>query len=132
MSKTIVKVEFSIYGSNFNPIDITEKLNIKPSLTYLKGDLVQSKKITRKETLWCIETEYDKVLDINDTLAKIMTLISGKEDILNEITKMNGTKMLFMIVIKIKNNEIPAVYFDKEFTEFAGKIGAEIGFDMYI
>ena len=40
--------------------------------------------------------------------------------------------MTFMIVIKIENGELPAMYFKKEFIAFASEINAEIGFDTYI
>lgn len=132
MDKTSIKVEFDIYGNEFNPSEITEKLKTQPNITYLKGDVVKSEKNVRKETSWSLETKYIETLDINDVLDQIMVSISDKADILKQIRKTYNVKILFMIVIRIENNEIPAIYFNKKFVEFAGYIGAEIGFDTFI
>jgi len=132
MEHTNIKVEFSIYGENFDPLHITEILNINPSTSYLKGDKIPGKHIKRKETSWNLETKYEESLDINDGLSKIVSLIIEKREILKKVGKLYNVKILFMFVINIVNSETPAIYFRKSFVEFAAEIGSEIGFDTYI
>lgn len=39
---------------------------------------------------------------------------------------------IFMIVIRVENNEKPAMYLQKNIIDFASLIQAEIHFDLYI
>jgi len=132
MDKTTVMIEFSIYGEEFKPNYITEQLGIMPSETYLKGEIIRNGRAERKETAWTISTGYEVSIDINEQLEKIMLLLEGKIDKLVELKDSLCLNMLFMIVVKIENNEVPAMYFKKRFIDFASRIGAEVGFDTYI
>lgn len=132
MDKTSIMVEFSIYGDKFEPDDITEQLDILPCETYLKGELIKNGKIVRKETSWSINTGYENSYDINEQLEKIVMLLESKTDKLVNLKNSFNLNMLFMIVIKIENKEIPAMYFKRKFLSFLNKIGAEVGFDTYI
>ncbi len=132
MDKTVVMVEFSIYGDNFDPNHISKLLDITPSKTYIKGDLIRNGGLTRKETAWCMDTGYEASIDINEQLEKVMLLLEDKVDKLVEIKNNLCLNMLFLIVVKIQNHETPAMYFRKSFIHFASKIDAEIGFDVYL
>lgn len=132
MDKTTVMVRFSIHGDNFHPSFITEKLELMPTETHLKGELTKKGKNTWKETSWSINTGYEESDDINHQLEKIMLLLDGKTDKLIELKSSLCVEVLFMIVIKIENNEIPAMYFKKQFIHFLSTIDAEVGFDVYV
>lgn len=132
MDKTTVMIEFSIYGENFEHKYITKLLGIMPSEAYSKGELIRNGRVTRKETAWTISTGYEVSIDINEQLEKIIFILEGKLDKLVELKNNLRLNMLFMIVVKIENNEIPALYLRKEFIHFADKIDAEVGFDIYI
>jgi hypothetical protein len=125
-------VEFSIYGECFEPEHITEIIGITPSETYLKGDVIKHGKDTRKETTWSINTGYELSNDINNQIDKILALIEDKVDILVELRNRLPINILFMIVIKVENKEVPAIYFKKKLIQFMSKIEAEIGFDTYV
>ncbi|WP_156664950.1 DUF4279 domain-containing protein [Morganella psychrotolerans] len=47
MNKTTVKAEFSIYGDDFNPDEITELLGISPMEVNLKGTINGTRKKTK-------------------------------------------------------------------------------------
>jgi hypothetical protein len=132
MDKTTVMVEFSIYGEGFEPDYITEELEIKPSETYLKGEPIKNGNIIRKETAWTISTGYEVSIDVNEQLEKIIVLLADKVDKLVELKRKLGFSTLFMLVIKIEKDELPAIYFRKDFIHFASKIDADIGLDTYI
>ena len=132
MGKTSVMVEFSICGENFEPDYITKQLNIIPCETYLKGDLVKNGKIVRKETSWSISTDYEDSYDINEQLEKISDLLNRKTETLLKLKQELSVDILFMITVKIKNNETPAMYLKKPFIHFLSILDAEIGFDVYV
>lgn len=132
MDKTSVMVRFSIYGENFDPSIISEELGLLPTETHLKGELTKNGKNTWKDTSWSINTGYEDSYDINEQLEKIMYLLECKTEKLTELKDKFCVSMLFMIVVKIENNETPAMYFKKPFIHFLSRIDAEVGFDVYV
>ena len=131
MDKTTVMVEFNLYGDNFDPDIITKALDLNPSETYLKGDKIKEGKNIRKDTAWSINTGYEESYDINDQLHKICILLKGKEEELVLLKKKYFLEILFMIVIKIENDEKPGIYLEKSFISLLNTIDAEVVFDIY-
>ncbi|GAB6619136.1 MULTISPECIES: DUF4279 domain-containing protein [Bacillus] len=132
---------FSATGDIFPLEAITEALNIEPTRTYKKGDvvarrdnpnLVFTKTIYRKETDWTLSTGYQESYDINNQLHIILKSLEGKTEQLKHLKKKYSLEFLFMVVIQVENNESPAMYLQKEIINFASSIQAEIHFDLYI
>lgn len=134
MNKTNVMVEFTIVGDEFDPHLITEKLKIKPTQYWIKGEQVRGRneKIKRKETSWIISTGYEESLDINEQLEKIVELIKDKKTILKKLEMESNLEYIFGIVVNVENNEKPAMYFNRKFIEFANNINAEFYIDLYV
>ncbi|MED3804988.1 DUF4279 domain-containing protein [Lysinibacillus xylanilyticus] len=132
MNKTQVKIYFSLFGDDFSIDDVTEKLEITPTDTYKKGDLIQNRSIfIRKETSWDLGTGYQFSLDVNDQLKQIIGMLQNKSSIINEIKEAYSLKCKFFIVIKIEKGNTPALYLDKDIIKFASSIEAEIDVDLY-
>lgn len=131
MDRTNVKVEFSIFGDQFNPNIITDTLLITPTGTWLKGDPLQ-KGLTRKETCWELSTEYEESSDINDQIDKIKDLIQDQKDQVITLIRENNLDCKFEVLINIENNAKPAMYLNKDTIKFIYDLGAEIDFDLYI
>ncbi|WP_341519384.1 DUF4279 domain-containing protein [Bacillus paramobilis] len=132
---------FSATGDIFPVEAITDALNIEPTRTYKKGDvvarrdnpnLVSTKTLYRKETDWTFSTGYQESYDINNQLHIILKSLEGKTEQLKHLKKKYSLEFLFMIVIQVENNESPAMYLQKEIINFACSIQAEIHFDLYI
>ncbi|MCU5471241.1 DUF4279 domain-containing protein [Bacillus paranthracis] len=132
---------FSITGDIFPVEAITDALNIEPTRTYKKGDivarrdnpnLVSTKKLYRKETDWNLSTGYQESYDINNQLYVILKSLEEKTEPLKQLKKKYDLEFLFMVVIQIENNESPAMYLQKDILDFASSIQAEIHFDLCI
>ncbi|MFC9707260.1 DUF4279 domain-containing protein [Paenibacillus sp. NPDC056933] len=131
MERTNVKVEFSIFGDQFDLNIITNTLLIPPTRTWLKGDPIQ-RDLFRKETCWELATEYEESLDINDQIDKVKILIQDRKDQVVKLIRQNNLECKFEVVINIENNEKPAMYLNKDTIKFIYDLGAEIDFDLYI
>ncbi|MBT2286961.1 DUF4279 domain-containing protein [Paenibacillus polymyxa] len=131
MERTNVKVEFSIFGEQFDPNIITNTLLITPTGTWLKGDPVR-RDLFRKETCWEIATEYEESLDINDQIDKVIDLIQDQKDQVIRLIRKHNLECKFEVVINIENNAKPAMYLNKDTIKFIYDLGAEIDFDLYI
>ncbi|HFK1449232.1 DUF4279 domain-containing protein [Bacillus pacificus] len=132
---------FSITGDIFPVEAITDALNIEPTRTYKKGDivarrdnpnLVSTKTLYRKETNWALSTGYQESYDINNQLYVILKSLEEKTEPLKQLKKKYDLEFLFMVVIQIENNESPAMYLQKDILDFASSIQAEIHFDLNI
>ncbi|MEK4512126.1 DUF4279 domain-containing protein [Paenibacillus anaericanus] len=131
MQRTNVKVEFSIFGDQFDPNIVTNTLLIPPTRTWLKGDRIQ-RELFSKETCWELATEYEESLDINDQIDKVKNLLQDRKDQVVKLIRQNNLECKFEVVINIENNETPAMYLNKDTIKFIYDLGAEIDFDLYI
>ncbi|AGK54163.1 DUF4279 domain-containing protein [Bacillus sp. 1NLA3E] len=132
MDKTQVKVYFSLFGDDFPLDDVTEKLEVTPTDTYKKGDLIPNRStVIRKETSWDLGTGYQVSLDVNDQLKQIIDRLQNKSSIVNEIKEAYSLECKFFIVINIEKGNTPALYLDKDIIKFASSIEAEFDVDLY-
>ena len=78
MEKTTIMAELSAIGDNFNPDQITERLAIKPTEQYRKGDFSKLN-FEREESCWTISTGYVETLYVEDVLNQLIHIMSGKK-----------------------------------------------------
>jgi hypothetical protein len=130
LDKTNVKVEFILLGDNFNPDDITNKLSIRPTSKWKKGEILKNGRV-REYSGWEISTEYEESLDINDQLNQILIKIKDKRNEIFEISNNKDIECRFCVVVKIENGYTPAMTLNREVIQFAYEIGAEFEFDLY-
>lgn len=132
MDTTTVMTEFSIIGEVFTAEDISSRLEIAPSEFYTKGDKIKNRDIVRKESAWSISTGYEESVDINIQLNKLISVLKNKKNELLELKRSHDLFYKFFIVIKIEQNQTPAIYLDIDTISFVNDIGAELDFDLYI
>ncbi|GAA0332868.1 DUF4279 domain-containing protein [Morganella psychrotolerans] len=132
MNKTTVKAEFSIYGDDFNPDEITELLGISPMEVNLKGTINGTRKRPSTETNWSIYTRKEESYDVKEQTRKIISILNDKVIILNEIKKKYNISFMLSLLIEVENGEKPAIYWTPETNYFLGSIGAESSVDIYI
>ncbi|MEK4092135.1 MULTISPECIES: DUF4279 domain-containing protein [unclassified Viridibacillus] len=126
---------FSAFGDNFPLEEVTNGLDVEPTETYKKGDVIKTfatKILRRKETSWTLSTGYQESLDINKQLDVILKSLKEKTKELLQLKKKYDLQFQFMIVIEIENNDKPAMYLQKNIIDFSSSIDAEIQFDLYV
>ncbi|WP_061224955.1 DUF4279 domain-containing protein [Leptospira weilii] len=134
IQNTQVKVDFSLIGDEFSPEYISQVLSLTPTETYRKGeDFVFGKTVLqRKETCWSLATNYEESLDINIQLDKVIVQLEDKiEAIIALMEKYNLITKIF-IVIYIKDDQSPAMYFHSEKIDFFQRIRSNVEFDLYV
>lgn len=131
MDKTNVMAEFIIVGDHFPIDEISNRLALEPTGYYLKGEKVREG-IERAETCWFISTGYEESLDINDQLNKLINLIEEKECDLLAMQSEYELEYKFCVVIRVEQNEKPAIYLTQEVISFTNSLKAWFDFDLYI
>lgn len=132
METTNVKAEFVIIGDALNPKLLTNELGVTPTQFWRKGDKIEGKNINKQDSCWIIGTNYEESFDINDQLYGLIAILEKKQEILKELKTKFNFEYLFVIVINVENNELPAMHFDRKFLDFVHSIEAEFYIDLYI
>ena len=134
MKKTQVMVYFSMFADEF-PLDaVTKQLDIEPTESYKKGDII--KKISpienhvRAYTCWKLSAGYQESL-VGEQMDMIIDQIGDKSAIINELKRQFGLECRFTIVIIMNNGYSPGLYLDKSIIAFANSINADFDFDLY-
>jgi len=131
---------FSIFGEEFPVNEVTQLLNLEPTESYNKGDvidrgnndnLISSTVHYRKETAWVLSSGYQQSYDVKEQLGQILELLKDKAVIINQLKNKYRLDCLFSIVIKIENGHTPGLYLDNEQIGFANSIKAEFDIDLY-
>ena len=127
-----VNVELRIMGKNFNPDIISYQLGIKPNEKWRMNEKSAKYGAIRKYDCWLYKTGYKEVYDVNDLLKDIYSVFYEKRIKIKELVKKINLEISLDIIIKMNNNDTPALYFEKEIIDFLHSINAKIDVDMYI
>ena len=132
MEKTKVKVNFEIWGDDFNVENASKILDIYPSKIRNKRDKSTYSNVKIKKTSWSFGTDYQESLDINEQLKFITNILNNKKQELQKIKKSYNVNYQISIVIKIENNQSPAIYLESDIIRLADEIQAEFDIDLYV
>jgi len=119
-------------GDNYDIWDISNALKIEPTQFWSIGDDIRQTGKKREYTCWILSTGYEETLDINTQLIKIEELFINKTILLKELKERNYLSYSIDVIIKIENEEVPAIYLETEIIQFAANIGARFDFDTYV
>jgi hypothetical protein len=131
LDETNVRSEFVVTGDWFSPEEFTQELQVIPDRICKKGEKIHGDK-TWEFNRWEIFTEYEESCDINEQLGEILCRLNDKRELLIKLKEKMDLDYVFDFVVNIKNHEVPAIYFEQEFIDFCGDIGADIDVDTYV
>ena len=141
MKKNLPQIEasFAVVGKEFSLTQLTEALGILPTETRTRKDwpkaIIENKNLPeefRPRCEWSITKKEDACLEVEVPIQKIISQLRGKGRTLNEFCKKNNLEKSLLIVIHAKKMRLPAIYLSAQTVSYLGKLGVEIGFDMYV
>lgn len=107
---------------------ISETLYINPSRTRRKEDF---KLQEFAHTMWELSTGKEISKAIVNQFNKLLSVLNGKEEIIKELMLNYNIKTNFVVSIHAENGDGPEIILTNDVIKFAGKIDAEIDFDIY-
>ncbi len=124
-------IDFTIFSDkeSFNPSDLTDKIQMQPTVSWFKGDLIR-KDLYRKETCWRLDTPTIETFDVEEVFYLFLSLLDEKLQILSEYIKANGLCVKICPVVVV-NGTMPSIIITKEMQEILLRLGATMEFDMY-
>lgn len=130
---TLVNVELAIFGEKFNPEELTKELNLKPIITYKKGDFIKGNPLfIRQETSWSIETGYEESLNAEEVVKKLISIVELKKNEIIALKSKHNLECKLYIVVNIEDNDVPSLHLDQPTIGFINSIGAEIEVCLYL
>lgn len=124
-------IDMSVFSgeNDFEPFELTEKLQIQPTATWYKGDIIRQN-LYRKETCWRLETKRITASDFNDIFTELMNILSEKIDILSDYVKKNNLCVKIYPVIVVSDS-MPIIIISPEIQKILLSLHAILEFDMY-
>ena len=123
-----IKVCFILTSDNDNIDKITDKLSIMPT-SVRKKDSFRVKEFAYVS--WELSTGLEVCKAVSIQFNKIKQMLSGKEGIINTISKEFELKVIFIVVVHAEIGDGPEIVLTSEIINYASNINAEIGFDIY-
>ena len=140
--KNQICIYLSIFGDNFNPEDLTAKINIQPTHTHRKGDIIPRPKslyvkpgsppLRRKEDAWEYDLGYIHTIDSDEISDIIENTFRDKVSDISEFVKTYNLLVKLFVVLNIDPEQTPAVGFKPSFVKILGDLYAEIDMDIYV
>ena len=131
MTKTTVLAYFTLIGDNFDIDYVTQVLDTPPTGTRNRNEVLGNGRVFG-HTEWGISTQEESSRDIEIQLNKVIAPYFDKIDLLNKVRVQCHAEWNILIVVYIRNGDVPAMTFSKENLKFFASIDAEVGFDTYI
>lgn len=134
MEKSGSYVYFALKGDDFDPKEVTKKMDLKPTNSWRKGDKgVYNPKM--KFSCWQLETEKgSEPILIDNLVTEIVNQLSNKIEIINELKRALKLNSVLEIVMDIDTNEeqsTPALGHDLKTIEFLHATKTITDVDIY-
>jgi hypothetical protein len=123
-----IEVSFLLTSDEDYIDKISDAISINPSRIRRKEDF---KLQEFAHTMWEISSGKEKSKAVDNQFKKLLSVLIGKEDIIKELMINYNIKSSFVICIHAENGDGPEIVLTSEIIKFAGKIDAEIDFDIY-
>lgn len=135
-----IGVSFNLEGKDFAKEYIWEKLQLDPSCFRTKNDWPEA--ILKWEmynpnipdrykprTVWKLNTGYADCLEVEKQLTKLLCMLNGKEEVINQLCKELNLCATFAVSIRKTEDEcFPEMYLSKKVMESITKMNADLLF----
>jgi len=125
-----VYAEFSLTGLNLNPEDVTSKIGIQPTKTWLKDELISSKaQIRYQQSGWKLRSHLDTSNDLEEHFRVVLEQLKQGWQPLIELCSVYEAEFCGVVYT---SGDRPAIHFDKEILKAVQQLNAEIDVDLYV
>lgn len=124
-------IYFGLFGDDFEPDVVTERLGIEPSRIMRKGDPIP------KHTSWQLSTDkvVGEVVDVYEVAEPLIQRLEPKSEAIRSLVDELDLEAILQVVLWISTDEnisTPAIGFDGGTIQFLSKVRGSIDVDTYI
>ena len=118
---------FTITG-DFDPADITARVDVEPTESWRKGELHRGNQLERKFSRWSLHSRLDRTADLEDHIRDVLSQLDERADTFRSISIEFGGCMQ---LVGYFNVEYPGLHFGKDIIEGLSKFTLCVDFDFY-
>jgi hypothetical protein len=126
---------FLLTGVDLNPEEITAKLGITPTKTFLKGDRVHPKGTrTHAVSGWKLGSKLDESAYLEDHINSVLEQLQVNWQVVNELCRRYTPSINCVMYHHYEPDGDPGtgMHFDKAILDQIHQLNAEIDFDLYV
>lgn len=131
---TEIYMEMTLFFDNdFDVYEIGKILGMEPTECKRQEETRMSPfdKTKHLEGYWTLRSETFREWDIKPVIDNMIFKIKDKIESIKELCEKNNGEVHFEIVPKFKPDNLPAIYFEREFLHIVHQLDATIDIDMY-
>jgi hypothetical protein len=121
------KAYFTVTGE-FDPEEISQRLQMEPSDAWKKGDRNERTHLERKFSRWSLNSRLDAFQSIEEQIADVLAQLDGKEDSVRELKRLYFTGM---VTVGWFYKDYPGMTFDRELIAALAKFNLGMDCDFY-
>lgn len=122
-----------VFDNDYDVRVITELTKIMPYNCQRKCETrINSKTQKHNPGFWTVRSDTFSEPDINIVIDNLISKVEGGLFQIRRVCNENQGKVVFDIVPIFDSNNVPAIYFNKDFLDIVCYLNAEIQLDMYM
>lgn len=128
--KSEIKVYFRIVGFPMSPEVLTDKLGLKPTDTWKKGDAGRIAKTTFKNNGWELSSGLNKSVDLKTHVGTLLDNITPFKK--NFVKVCSEYPPDLICVVYSYGGDRPAIVFERDIIKELTELNASIDVDLYV
>lgn len=137
--KTYIKLELAVFGTDFDPDDLTEILKIEPSEVWRIGDQIDSNPFSRrnsaplqrKESAWAYSDGFLQTLDFDILTSSFIMKFKDVADLIRDFVVEHKLEVSVNVEVTIVDGRSPSLNVPYNFISLLERMGSELDFDVY-
>jgi hypothetical protein len=129
-----VSLYFRFYGDSFDPDEITRRLGIQPTHSFLPGDpITEDGRGRRRGYGWWIKVGPRSTLDIEDMLHELREQVGVSPEIIRQVcTDLNVDLIIVCGVGRDEADTMPTMFFTSNFLSWIVELDASLNVDVIL
>ena len=123
-----IKVRFILTGFECAPAEITERLGLDPSRTWMVGDPMLGGARVYKKNGWRLELIDDDASGVEALVEQLLQQLEPSGDAIAELALENYAEISCIV---FATEYVPALHFSHKTLQRITQLGAEIDIDLY-
>ena len=123
-----IKVGLTLTDFDCAPEEITQKIGIEPTVTWLAGEPILGGTRSYKENGWRLEVRDEDASGVDDLAKQLLQRLEGSR---YEVAKLAAEFYAEISCIVYATEFVPELHFDRETLERIARLGAGIDIDLY-
>jgi hypothetical protein len=128
-----IQVSFVVTEFDKPPSYISEIMQLSPTKTWLKGDLILKTALKRKSNGWLLKSKQPQHFPVHKHIRSLITELEPASKVLQQLSSTFSCQISCAIYLSTScNDSNPQVYLDKQILSFLASNGIDLNIEHYI